>query len=826
MDAFLRDFQFGVRLLRKTPAYTLTAITTLALCIGANTAVFSVVDAVLFRPLPYPQADRLLWISTIARTPQGEFEDTSLDGRTWEYLRDHARTMAIGVYSAISRNVVLAAPGGGAQYVKQQRVSAGFFRVLGASPLHGREVQPDEDRPGGPAVAVLSDSLWRRLFNADSSIVGRKILLRGEPYTVTGVMPPGFDSVPSAEVWTPLRPSHTGEGSGDNYAVLARVRPEMRRPDAEAEITALGASYYAGLPQRPGVSRWLRLIPVQRGLADLAGGARIPLLLLWAAVGLVLLIGCVNIASLELARGEARRHEIATRLALGGMRGAILRQLLAESLAIAIAGTALGLGAGYATLQASRGMLESIAGDLPDARLLNQPVALDGRVLAVTAICALLATLLFGLYPAFEASRLDLRRALASSIYRWGSRATTARRAWPRRGLVVCEIALGTLLLVGAGLVARSLAHFIALKPGFDGRQVFTASLSLQDARYSTSAQVNRLFRESLRRMREYPGVEAAGVALTLPYERPLNDGVRVVDGPHPMDQRLAIPVTYATPGFFEALRFALLRGRTFEERDSELSRPVAVVNEAFVRRYLRDSDPLGRHVALGGRAVEIVGVVGDVQQRGYGGGAVSPIPQIYIPPEQFPSGEFQMVHEWFSPRWVVRAAGTRAEIAGMMRKAMAATDPTLPFAEFSSMDEIQSGAFGMERLETILLGSLAALALLLSSVGIYGLIAHSVADRTREFGIRLALGSSRWRAVTMAARSGIGLAAAGVAGGLFLSQASGKLLRALISGVPLNDPTTLTAVAAILLGSAALAALIPALRIARIDPAVALREE
>jgi predicted permease len=439
-----------------------------------------------------------------------------------------------------------------------------------------------------------------------------------------------------------------------------------------------------------------------------------------------------------------------------------------------------------------------------------------------------LATLLFGLYPAFETSRLDLRAALASM-----GRATTARRTLlgeraARRGLVVCEIALGTLLLVGAGLVARSLLHFIALKPGFDGRQAFTASLSLQDARYSSSAQVNRLFRESLRRMREYPGVEAAGVALTLPYERPLNDGVRVVDGPHPMEQRLSIPVTYATPGFFEALRFVLLRGRTFEERDSALTRPVAIVNQAFVMRYLRDSDPLGRHVAFGGggRAVEIVGVVGDVQQRGYGGGPVSPVPQIYIPPEQFPEGEFPMVHEWFSPRWVVRAAGTRAEITAMMRKAMAALDPTLPFAEFSSMDEIQSGAFGMERLETILLGSLAALALLLSSVGIYGLIAHSVADRTREFGIRLALGSSRWCAVTMAARSGIGLAAAGVAGGLFLSQASGKLLRALISDVPPDDPTTLTAVAAILLGSATLAALIPALRIARIDPAVTLRDD
>ena len=821
VDALARDFRFALRVLRKSPAFALTAIVTLGLCIGANTAIFSIVDAVLFRPLPYPEPGRLAWISELQHTPEGEFEQTAQNGRRWEYLRDNVRTLDLAVYTAGSQGVNLLPEGVGAQYVKQQRVSSGFFRVLGVAPLIGREIEPDEDRNGGPAVAVLSHTLWNRAFASDPSIVGRKILLRGEPYTVVGVMPPDFSSVPPAELWTPLRPSTSGEGSGANYHVIGRLRPGVRREDAQSELAALSASYFSTLRLRSGVFLRMHLISIQRGLSE---EMRTPLLLLWAAVALVLPIGCVNVASLALARGGARRHEIATRLALGSGRGAILRQLFTESLVIAAAGGIAGLVLGYASLVGLKGLVTSLDAGFPGTQLLSQPVFLDPRVLAVTGVAALLTTLFFGLYPALEALRVQPQ-------FGGAGRATSGpARAWARGAMIICEVALGMTLLVGAGLVLRTLILLTGLNPGFDGRNVLTASLSLQDARYSTAEKVNRLFDDSLSRIREYPGVEATGAALTLPYERALNEGARVLDGPHPMEHAQTTNVTYITPGYFDALHIALLRGRGFHNADTSESQPVAIVNEAYVRRYLRDPEPLGRHLAFDdGKPVEIIGVVADVQEKRAGWGDAGPIgaiPEVYVPASQFSDAGFRMVHTWFTPKWVVRAAGPRSGIAAAMQQALASVDPSIPFAEFRSMDEVREAALGMQRLESTLLGALAGLALLLAAVGIYGIIAHSVVERTREFGIRLALGSSRWQAVAAAARSGIVLAALGAVSGLLLSLWAGKLMRSLIWGVKPNDGATLATVTAILLGVAGLSALIPALRIARIDPAITLREE
>jgi predicted permease len=814
-DALARDFRYAFRVLRKGPGFTVTAFATLGLCIGANTAIFSVVDAVLFRPLPYPEPGRLAMVSTLQRDAQGESEDTSVYGSSWEYLHDRARMLDLAWFGTVS-GVNLAPPGSLAQYVQQARVSAGFFRVLGVSPLIGREIQPEEDRPGGPAVAVLSYALWSRAFASDPSIVGKKVILRGEPYTITGVMPKGFQSTPPAEIWTPLRPSATGEGGGSNYGLLARIRPGYRWQDAGSEIATLGAPYLAELKNR-GYLR-LHLIPVLRGLAD---ELQRPLLLLWAAVGLVLLIGCVNIAALMLARSGARRHEIATRLALGSGRGAIVRQLLTESFLIACAGGAAGLALGYAAVAACRNLVVSALFADRFTGGLVQPISMSGRVLAATAITALLTTLLFGLYPAFETTRVDLRAGLAAS-----GRAVSSRRGWSRRALVVCEVALGMVLLVGAGLVVRTFVYLTNLNPGYDGRKVLTASLSLQDARYNTGAAVNRLFDESLTRIRAYPGVEAAGVGLTLPYERALNDGVRVVDGSHPMQRPNITNVTYVTPGYFEALHMNLLRGRKFDDRDTSGAEPAAIVNEAFVRRYLRDPEPVGRHLAFGATVVDIVGVVADVQARaGSGGfGPIGPVPGVYVPAAQFAG--FNLVHVWFNPKWVVRASGRQAEIAAAMRQAVSSIDPQLPFAEFRGMDQVRGAAFGLPGLEAILFGALAVLALVLAAIGIYGLIAHSVVERTREFGIRLALGSTVSRAIVTVARPGIVLAAIGIAAGWVLSRGAGKLIRSVIWGVKPDDPLTFAVIAGTLLSAAVLAAFIPALRIARIDPARALREE
>jgi predicted permease len=478
-----------------------------------------------------------------------------------------------------------------------------------------------------------------------------------------------------------------------------------------------------------------------------------------------------------------------------------------------MAGGASGLALGYAALGAVKRMAVQPLG-------LTQPISIDTRVLAITAAAALLTSILFGLFPALSLTRMDIRTVLAGS-----GRTASPRAAWSRRGLIVCEVALGMVLLVGAGLLLRTLSCLTSLKPGYDGNNVLTANLSLQDARYDTAAAINRLFDASLKSIREYPGVEAAGVGLTLPYERALNDGVRVLDAPQPMPKPETNNFTYVTPGYFEALHFTLLRGRLIEAGDTAEAQPVAVVNEAFARRYFHDGDPIGKHLAPNR---EIVGVVGDVQQRRSFGPSVrvGPAPGVYIPAAQFDSGLFQLVHAWFSPHWVVRASGPPSAIAEALRRSVVAVDAQLPFAEFRSMEEVRSAALSLPRLEAVLLAALGGLALLLAAVGIYGLISHSVMERTREFGIRLALGLSTGQAIAAAARPGVLLTVLGIAVGGGLSWGASGFIRALIFGIRPNDWLSFAAAAGTLLAVAALASLLPSLRIARVNPASTLRQD
>ena len=808
-DDLVRNFRFAFRMLCRTPVFALTAILTLALCLGANTAIFTVVDTLLFRPLPYPQADRLARISVVTRSSQAEDEDTSVDGKTWEFLRDRVRSLDMAVHS-LPKPVNLIA-NGAAQYVQQLRVSSGFFRVLGVKPFLGREIDPEEDRPGAAAVVVLSHRLWAHAVGADPSITGKNVVLRGKPFTVVGVMPEGFESRPPADLWTPLQPATTGEGGGSNYGLLARVRPAYGIRQAEAELNLLEASPDAQPTRQAGTSVSLRLVSVQRATADdgqLPLGR--PLLLVWAAVGMVLLIGCVNVAGLMLARGDTRRHEIATRLALGSGRRGIFAQLLSESLLLAIAGGTLGLAFGYGALIALKRVAEQPLS-------LTQSANIDLRVLITTGATALLTSLLAGFYPAWRMTRMEVRDSLAIT-----GRSVTVGRPWVRRGLMVSEVALGMVLLVSFGLVLKTLTHLRGLAPGYDGRGVLTASLPLQDARYSTAANINHLFDAGLARIREYPGVDAAGVGLTLPYQRALNDGIRVVDGPRATAQNRSTNITYVTPGYFEALRFKLIRGRLFTDADRAGSQPVAVITEMFARTFFQDDEPLGRHL---GTNREIVGVVGDVEQVGFGD-PVAPLPNLYLPAAQVDDRYFQLVHTWFAPRWVARGSGPQSAMAAAMRSGVAAVDPLLPLADFQTMDQIRERAFGLQSLESVLLGALAGLALLLSAVGIFGLITQTVAERTREFGIRLALGASVGRTISDAARAGILLSVAGIAIGFVLARSAGRLLRALIYHVEPTDTVTFAIVAITLLCVAALASLLPSLRIARLDPATTLREQ
>src|SRR5262245_26688907 len=639
--AVMRDLRYALRVLLKSPVFTSTATLTLALCIGANTAIYSVVDRVLLRPLPYPHPDRLAVVTRHYQGAGGE-DDVSQAGVTWVALREGPPKLDFAALSDLLMGVNLVA-GGGAEYVTQQRVSAGYFRVLGVPPALGREFSEEEDRPNGPSAVILSHRLWTNAFHADPAIVGRSIVLRGEPHTVVGVMPRdlaprGFIAGKTIDAWTPLRPSPQGEGGGENYGIIGRRKDGVMWAEANAEVASAPASI---VRERYGRSRFavsMRVTPLQRGLT---ADTRRPLLVLWAAVGAVLIIGCVNVAGLLLARSRARGPEIAMRMALGGGRTTIVRQLLVESIVLAAFGGIAGIMLGYAASRSSAAWLEAAFGVVGAG-------GLDLRVLAITTVVALGTSILFGLAPAVHATRVDLRQTLVAS----GTPSIAgSARAWPRRALVVAEMTLGVVLLVGAGLLLRTFEHLVTLRGGFDGTNVVTATFSLQDARYRTAERIEQLFEQTIAGMRDLPGVEHAAVALTLPFERALNNGFRFVGGEQ---QSQIVNTTYVTPDYFDALRIPILLGRGFNAADGASGEPVILVNDAFVRRYSVDRDPVGRQMASGGATRTIIGIVGDTQQKvSFGNfGPIAPMPAAFVPAAQLSSGFFSQVHTWFSPSW------------------------------------------------------------------------------------------------------------------------------------------------------------------------------
>jgi predicted permease len=809
------DICLSLRQLRKSPGFTATVLGTLGLCIGANTAIYSVVDAVLIQPLPYPEADRLGSLARHVRSGNAESVQFNVDGTTWQAVYNSATKIDVAAEGSLS-GVNLAA-GNRIEYVQQQRVSSGYFHVLGVLPQIGREFDKLEDTAGGPTAALLSYELWQNVFHGEAGVVGRSIDLRGEPFTVVGVMPKSFVNKDKADLWTPLRPSTTGEGSGTNYSVFARLKPGVTWNEASAEVRALEQPVLnAQLVQwhsPSGVTADMRLVSLQRALTDQVRSSVLPK---WGAVVLILLIGCVNIAGLLIAQSASRRRETATRMALGASRGRIVSRLLTESVLLALGGGAIGIALASVVLTGlKRFGMEGFD--------LWRPVTLDARVLLMTLVISLATSIIFGLIPALETSRLDIRSVLLE-----GGRGTPGRgQRRMRQVLVAGEIALGLVLLASAGLLIRTLAYLEGLEPGFDPHHVLVAQLSLQDARYQTSAKVNSLFQKSLERIRALPGVESAAVGLSLPYQRPLNEGFRILDGPNKNTGSIT-EMILVTPGYFETLRMKVKGGRTFADYDSAVSQPVAIVNQAFVRKYLHQQSPLGTHLSFGATSAEIVGLVADAPQHSGAGnfGPLAATPTVYLPDAQTGDEGLSMLYTWFSPNWVVRTRGVSPNLIGEMQAAIQAIDPRLPFSNFKSMEEYQTGSLASQRYEAMLFSVFAALALLLAGVGVYGLVANSVTQRTREIGIRVALGASARDAIRSIVTPSLKLAAIGAAIGLVLTWFASRLLQSLIWGVQTHDAPTYIFVTATMFAIAAVASLLPALRLIKLDPVVVLREE
>jgi predicted permease len=813
MQTILHELRYALKQLGKNPGYSLVVILTLALCIGANTAIFSVVDALLLRPLPYPEPQRLGSLMQRVSGPSNLAYPVSIDRETWQYLRDNVPAVTAAVASKTGGVNLEAA--GRAQYVHGQRVSASYFDVLGLRPMVGRNFTAAEDTPGGPRAVVLSYGLWKNTFDGDSNIVGRSIRLKSVPYTVIGVLPARAETPSTVDLWTSLRPDTSEEGGGDNFEPILRLKTGAAWEQANAQLSRLESLTSRGVQKKyPGSRVSYYAVPLQQTLAV---ETRTPAMILMAAVGFVLLVACANLAGLALVRVGRREAEIATRLALGATKWAILRQFWMESLLLTTAG-------GVAALMVGGLMLQVMNRRVPENFLPLGGVSVDARVMLFTAAAGIGASLFFGLLPALSAGRIDVGSALVNGATRSVAQSSGRRT---RYALIVGEVALTVVLLTVAGLLIRTLVYLRTLPPGFNPENVVVAKASLDDARYSDRASFLKLLDESIEAVHNIPGVQSAAVGLTVPYERALNYSVRVADGRQAGDQDMT-NLVYVTPSYFEALQIPLRAGRLLAASDTPSSEFVAVVNAAFAQRYFGQENSVGRHVISDGNTIEVVGVVSNVvTPPGLSAGApIVAEPTVYVPATQMPMQLVNLAHVWFQPSWVVRTRGSLAGVDQQVQQALAQVDPDLPVSGFYAMRDVLSEALLLQHAEVSLLATLAALALLLSSVGIYGLVSNLVNQRTRELGIRMALGCTLQGAMFEVSRSGIIATGTGLACGLFFSSAAVKLLQSQLFGVALYDPLTLCAVSAVLALVAVLAAVLPTFRIAKIDPVETLRAQ
>ncbi|HEX4037060.1 MAG TPA: ADOP family duplicated permease [Acidobacteriaceae bacterium] len=815
----LDHLRLALRQLHRSPAFATAVVATLALAIGANTAVFSLLDGFILRKLPYPQAERIAALEWHEQNRNGAAvfnDDDRADTDTWRAVNHDVPAVTAAAESesfgdTVGMNLQAgAAEGGAARYVHGARVSAQYFEVLGVEPMMGRGFTAEEDEPGAGKAAVLSNGLWRTVFHADRGILGKTILLKGAPYTVVGVLPAAAQMPHPADVWTPLMPADAhGVCVGFGCHILMRLKPGASWNEVRAQLAHMPPPRNVNLVKE---NVWYFPSP----LSAYAGGAmREQTEALMLAVGFILLIACANLAGLMLARLHRRTPEIATRLALGASRGRILRQLWLENLVLALVGGAAGVALALGLLAAMRLLL-------PPSMIPIGGFALDGRVLAFAAVVSVAASLLFGALPALETRRVDLRGSMAA-----GTRTVAGGSGRVRQGLIGAEVALTVVLLAGAGLLVRTLLHLELQPAGFDPHNVLVAKASLDDAGYRDPAAFERLVHESVAAIERIPGVESAAVALSAPYEDFVNDYVTVPEG-RQAGFGDACSFTYATPQYFSALRIPLLAGRAFRDSDTATSQAVAVVNNAFGRHFFAEPSPLGRHFQLGKRTYTIVGVVPDVpdQSNVVREAPVGVDPIFYIPDTQVSPQFLALAHQWFQPSWIVRTTGSVSGLREAVGQAMAGVDPGLPFSGFYSMEDLLDQQLQMQRIEVALLGTLAGLALLLSALGIYALVSNLVAQRTREIGIRIALGSTLAQAMRHMAASGMAAAGLGAAVGMAGCFLVLRVMKSALYGVGPYDPLTLAAVPLLLLSIAAAASMLPALRIARIDPAETLRAE
>ena len=799
----------GWRAIRRSPGLSAVAIVTLALGIGANTAVFSVVDAVLLRPLPYAQPHRLVAIRESA-PPQFPVMSVSLpDYYDWA---QQSKTLHLAAYRQTSFN--LTAPGTQPEALQSAQVTGNLFPILGVQPRLGRDFTAREDAPGGPRAVMLSNALWRRRFGGSRQIVGRAITLNGNPYTVIGVMPPGFDFPGKIRLWVSLGALRATKNMSrrDNHpgiVGIGRLRAGSTLAQARAEMTTIARRLSLAYPKsNTGVG--VRLV---RYLQYSVRGAGAALWALLAAVGLVLLIACANLANLLLARAAARRQEFAVRAALGASRRQIWTQVLGESLTLALLGGAAGLAVAAIGVHMAIPLMPS---DLPRARQLG----LDWRVLLFTIAVAVACGVLFGLAPAWRHGDAGVHDALKEGG-RGSAEARGGRRL--RDALIVAEVALALVLLAGAGLLLRSFLAVLGTSPGFNPHHELLFEVSLPRRRFPKAPQQAAFFRQALVQLRRLPGVTAAAVAMPMPFTgSDWESNYRVVGRPKPAPGHSpSSNFAIISPSFFRTMRIPLLRGRYFTAADNAKSPKVVIISQDFARKdWGGAAQAVGKQIKTQGFTATIVGVVPRIKTEGLTGDTeMDKLPETYAPLAQYPVNDF-----FFALR---AAPGLKPmALAGPAGRAIQSLDANLPIANAGTMSALVGQSLAPRRLSLVLVLVFAALALILAAVGIYGVMSYAVARTTHDLGLRMALGARRRDVVGLVLRRGLLLAGAGAAAGLALALGLGRLVAGFLFGVRADNPAVLIAVAAVLLAVALLACYLPARRASRVDPMEALRYE
>lgn len=820
LETLLQDLRYAARVLVKDRSFSLLAVVTLALGIGASTTVVSVLNAVLLKPLPYDGVDRIVFPWRLPPPtaevgfdvyPWGrlDFLTLSESPRTFEHL---------GAFLGSSFN--LTGRGEPARF-DGARVSAGFFSVLGVAPELGRTFREEEDRPGAAKVVVLSHRLWRDRFGGDLAILGRAIDLDGAPHTVLGVMPEGFSFPqsagmpdvfvlpPKSELWVPLALSQGPRVRGEpaELAVIGRLTPEANLEIAQAELDRFSDRMEEQIPQAKG---WFHARPVPIG-EQLLGRTERPLLLLVGAVAVLLLIACSNVASLLLARSCARNQELALRTALGAGRGRLVRQLTTEHLVLAVLGGAAGL------LLAVGGVeIVKAFGPANVPRLAS--VSVDAGVLAFSIGLTFITGILFGMAPAWAVAREDL---VASFHGTGGRSAAIGGRSRAHRTLLVTEVALALVLVIAAGLLVRTFVHLTTVDAGFDPAHVLTFELTLPSASYTDEDRIVSLYRDALERLRAIPGVESVGIGETVPMGGAgESTGLRI---PERADPAATEPpyanYTIVSPGYLGAVGTPLLRGRDFLETDTATSMPVAMVSAAMARKYWPGEDVIGRQVGLPIRPFDmtIVGLVADVKHVSL---REEPGPEIYVPYTQKPWPSMLTMHV------ALRAHGDPAALTESVREAIRGADPDIPLAAVTTLETIVADSMAQPRFSTLLVGGFGLLSLLLASVGLYGAVSYSVASRSRELGIRLALGAPKRRVFALVMRESVRLTALGIAIGVALALLLLRTMASFLYGVESSDAVTFVSLSLLFLAVTLVASYVPARRAVRVDPVNAMRTE